>query len=176
MVDLIVMKSKEYDFIARNKRDISYSLFILVIFVALGVLGQLNELDAILKIIIEKKPLPGYYFPIYLLIGLCIPVLLRFSRIKRIYREYLIDPYLILLFFQILTELILVCLIGKGIAVIVGFVFSLARLIQIGKLLNLSKAFNYMSFFLYIQFVLWTLNIVNIIFSRLLNIVDIIFK
>ena len=140
--------------------------FILILgFIVLAITGKLNETSLSLTNIIEENPLPKFYFPIFFIIGVLIPLALRLLHNNRLFIKSIIDPYLILLFSQIITEIALVLYVGKGSAVIVGFAFTFIRLLQLKKLLYLSRGSNLICAFLYFQLVFWSFNILQIIFQ-----------
>ena len=156
----------------KKKNSFLTGFALLTIFYLLTASGILNEFNDLLNQTIVKRGLPRYYFPIYFSFGLLMPLILRFCKSSRTDLKVFIDPYLILLFFQIITEVILVLQVGKGIGVIVGLVFSILRLFQLKQLLLLKKDFKIINIFLYFQLVIWTFNVVQIVFNRMVPLIN----
>ena len=150
-----------------SKNVVFLSLIIFLSFGLAGILGIMTEVSNLLTTIIEEKSLSKSYFPVFFLLGLIIPLIYLFFARNRIGVRIVIYPYLILLAGQILTEISLVLFLGKGIGVLIGLVFSSARLIQIKQLLLLAKRSRPIQIFLYIQFLLWTFNVVQISLNRI---------
>ena len=144
-----------------------FSLIIFLSFGLAGILGIMTEVSNLLTTIIEEKSLPKSYFPVFFVLGLIIPMIYLFFDRNRTGVRIVIYPYLILLAGQILTEISLVFLLGKGIGVLIGLVFSTARLIQIKQLLCLCERSKLMHSFLYIEFLLWTFNAAQIVINRI---------
>ncbi len=149
-----------------NKSVALLSLLLFLSFGLAGIFGIMTETNNLLITIIDEKPLPKPYFPVFFVVGLIIPVIFLLFARNRSHLKIVIYPYLILLAGQILTEISLVFLLGKGIGVLIGLVFSTARLIQIKQLLFLAERSKLMKLFLYMQFLLWIFNVVQISLNR----------
>ncbi len=135
--------------------------------VILGTLSKFfDPLIIGLKEITLDRPLPGYYFPIFMLFGLIIPIFYRYKIRTKITDKSLIEAYLIFLFIQIINEITYVVFIGKYISVIIGFIFTMGRIVQIILVRRylidsqIKKLFD-------LLFLLWAANTFNIIFNRL---------
>ena len=150
-----------------NKSVALLSLLLFLSFGLAGIFGIMTETNNLLITIIDEKPLPKPYFPVFFVVGLIIPVIFLLFARNRSHLKIVIYPYLILLAGQILTEISLVFLLGKGIGVLIGLVFSAIRVIQIKQLLSIVERHDLIKFFLYIEFLLWTFNVVQIFFNRI---------
>ena len=153
--------------IRESKSVALLSLILFVGFGLAGIFGIMTEVNNLLITIIEDKSLPKLYFLLFFVVGLIVPVIYLFFARNRPYVRTVIYPYLILLAGQILTEISLVFLLGKGIGVLIGLVFSATRVIQIKQLLSIVERHNLIKFFLYIEFLLWTFNAVQIVLNRI---------
>ena len=151
----------------RSTRVILLSFILFLGFVLAALLGVFNDISQSLNIIIQQKPLPKIYFPIFFLIGLVIPLIYFLLFRDRTYVRLIINPYLILLSGQILIELVLVNLLDKWIGVIIGFVFSVLRVIQIRRLSPLSNGSIMMQLFLNVELSLWSFNTLHISLNRI---------
>ncbi len=141
-----------------------------ILFVSFTI-GILFPLEIALDKIISLNPLPKYYFPLFLLIGLILPVVIRIENNKKHpFREPL-NSYLILLVAQILNEITYTLIIGKATSVIVGFLFTLCRLSQIRKIIIRTKE-NGLKRLFSLLLILWSINIFNIFFNRLLPLIN----
>jgi len=123
-----------------------------------------------LEKIMLLRPLTNYYFPTFMLLGLFFPILLRLRRKSDLRSSVGIDSYLILLISQIVNEIIYYNLIGKSITVIIGFIFTIARLFQIAKIKRI-QVFRGMHLFFDFQFVLWAINLITITLNRLIPLI-----
>ena len=110
-----------------------------------------------------------FYFPIFIVLGVLPPIIIRAIEEKEYITRKIIDPYLLLLGFQILTEIFLFIIVGKGLGVVVGLIYSSLRIIQLQQLwsikITLSKS---IKIFLLVQTILWPINIVNILLTRII--------
>ncbi len=152
---------------SRLQSSYNITLLIILILGILSVLGLLENFYNSLDIIIKENPLPYYYFPIYVLFGLIIPLILRLLKSRNRSWVKPLDQYLIFLSLQIITEILFVLQLGKSSGVIVGFVYSLGRSAQIIFLINQSSNIG-IRFFLNGLAILWIANIVQIVINRLL--------
>ena len=155
----------------KKKDTIFVGLLFLAVFILAGLTDFFDDLNQLFDQIIIDNPLPDYYFPAYFTLGLLFPLALRVYMRERSNLSNIIDSYFLLLFFQILCELVVVLLIGKGISVVVGLFFSSLRLIQLRQFLSITKNTRWTNKFLHFQLVLWTFNILQIIFNRLLYLI-----
>ena len=88
------------------------------------------ELNSRIFEITQARPISKFYFPMYAIIGLLIPLILRLKYSNKDEYKKVLNPYLLFLLGQIICEAIFVIRIGKGIGVIIGIVFSLIRISQ----------------------------------------------
>ena len=155
----------------KKKDTIRVGLLFLAVFILGSVTDIFEDFNQLFEQIIIDNPLPDYYFPAYFTLGLLFPLALRVYIRDRSNLSNIIDSYFVLILFQILCELVVVLLIGKGITVFVGLFFSSLRLIQLRQFLSIAKNSTLTNRFLQFQFVLWTFNILQIIFNRLLYLI-----
>ena len=152
----------------KQKNVIHVGLTLFTGFLLIGMTGIFDDLNQLCNQVIENNPLPKYYFHVYFVLGLILPILFRFYSRKRTTLNHIFDSYLILFFFQIVSELVVVLLIGKGISVLVGLVFSCLRVIQLKQFLSISKESRFINRFLYFQLTLWSFNVLQILLNRIL--------
>ncbi len=163
--------TKSFSFTVSNDKLFISNLLILSSFIIFALAGGWNFLERALSEIIQERPLPKIYFPIFFAFGLLMPVLISLINRSQKSVQTIFEPYLILLAGQIITEISLVLLVGKGMGVIVGLVFSLLRLIQLQILLPFSKGLKAVNYILYVQILLWSLNVAQIIFNRMIPLI-----
>ena len=75
-----------------------------------------------------------------------------------------LDPFQLLLAGQLMSEVAVVLLGAKGLAVLVGLVFSLLRLLQIPRLWPLSAPLSWLQL---LQAVVWGMNVLRIGVNRI---------
>ena len=152
----------------QSKKILLVNVILLCLFAIIAGVGLLDLTEESLSSVIEKRPLPKAYFPCFFILGFLYPLLLRlFHRNKSHIREFL-DSYLILLGGQILSEILLVVMIGKGLGVIPGLIFSILRLVQLRQENEKVLHLNYFTLFIRIQFILWAINIIQITTNRII--------
>ncbi len=153
--------------IKKKSNILIISLFIFSTFLLTSLIGLLDTININIENIIDNRPLSGSYFLFYLVFGIIIPIIIRFySKDRAILRS--IDTYMLLIYSQIFTEIVLVILVGKGIGVLIGFTFSMLRLIQVFDILN-SNNFNlYFELYMKFIFIIWLINILQITMNRLI--------
>ncbi len=135
----------------------------------LNCLDYLQIIDQAFQTIIDEKPLPGYYFIIFAILTVLLPVIIRlFNNSNNISIKRILDQYLILLASQIIMEIFVVILIGKGTAVLIGFIYSISRVYQLNKLLEIGIYKTSIKSFLKFQLILWLINILQIIINRII--------
>ena len=152
----------------KTKTILKVSLIVFTILVSLGLFGYMSDINQGLESIIEEKPLANYYFIFFLISGLLFPIGLRFSLVNTTLSKVILEPYLLLMISQVLTEICLVFLFGKALGVIVGYIFSIIRLIQLKQLYPYSKASKLLQFFVIFQGTIWSYNIGHITLNRFL--------
>ncbi len=150
------------------KRITIFSLLILFILLIIDKFGILDDLGFYLTTRIDNHPLPRIYFPIFIGIGLFLPLIQRILKYKEYFERRCLDLYLYLLLWQIINELVLVVLIGKWIGVLVGLIFTIARLFQLRTLLKEAVCFRQTRIILLMSLFLWLSNIIQILFNRII--------
>ncbi len=154
-----------------SKEVVKINLILFSITLILLCIGSLDSIISNLSNLIEKSPLPNWHFGIFIIFGLIFPISLRILKRSDLTSRKALDPYLILLLGQILTEIILISISSKGAGVIVGLLFTVTRLVQIRNLLFLFRAQLLIKTFLSIQLLLWMINLINIIGNRMIPLI-----
>jgi len=151
-----------------NKTIFKVGLFVFTALASLWAFGYLSELNEGLESIIEVKELSNYYFLFFLIFGLLLPIYLRLFVVSRSYSKLILDPYLLLMVAQIINEICFVFLLGKGLGVLIGYLFSIIRLIQLKQLFPDCNGSKIMQLFVIFEVIIWTYNIGQISFNRIL--------
>jgi hypothetical protein len=132
--------------------------------------GRLAPLESALRGVMaaRPRPLPSGYLGVFLLLGALLPLLLRLLGRARPAVRQLLDPYLVLLAGQVVSEAILVLAGGVALGVVVGSVFTLLRL---GQLLGLAvllgpRLGGRLRVLLVGLSLLWTLNLLQLVTNR----------
>ncbi len=128
--------------------------------------GVLGPLEAALRRQMLARPLPGFWFLLFIGAGALLPLLLRVlcRRLPSVRR--VLTPYLLLLAGQIVTEMAVVLMAGKGLGVLVGLVFTLVRLGQLIRLWPLAAPVGWLCGLLVLELGLWGLNAAQMFFNR----------
>ena len=130
----------------------------------------ISTLNSNLILIMEERPLNNYYFPIFIILSLFSPLIIRISRLFIEY-NYFIDIYLILLFVQIVNEYFSLILIGKGITVFVGLIFSCLRIYQIKLITDKLHINSFIKLNFIFLLLIWFFNIIQIIIRRIIPLI-----
>tara|TARA_Y100001968_G_C19261661_1_gene669597 strand:+ start:94 stop:579 length:486 start_codon:yes stop_codon:yes gene_type:complete len=158
--------------ISTNTKAFLYSFYCLSLLLILAKTNAFRDIISNLNIIINREPLPSFYFELFIIIGLVAPIIIRIVN-KHIYiNKNVLDPYLIFLLGQIITEILVVKLLGKGGGVVVGFLFSSLRLGQLKSLVNHCHKNLIFLAFIYLQLILWSVNCIQIIGNRFLYLIN----
>ena len=125
----------------------------------------LRSLDRVFLLILQLR------YPVLISLGILAPLLAWFLRQKDRVVRCCLEPYLLLLLAQMVTLFLADALMGEGLAIWVGFIYTLLRLLQLLELFWLSrsqdprfvKRFNlrsrpWLRELLRLQLVLWGLN------------------
>jgi len=112
------------------------------------------------------RPLPAWYFLLFILLGALVPLVLRWLHRRRPETARVLDPYLVLLAGQILTEGLVTQAGGKGLGVLVGMVFTLIRLWQLKLLWPLARRPAWLRRWLVLALVLWGGNALQMLAFR----------
>ncbi len=105
--------------------EIKINLLPIFLISCIFITGNLLKVNTLMISVMEKRPLPTLYFPIFFIICLMIPLISRYVYKANKQTINLLDSYLKLLISQILMEVTFVLLIGKGLGVIIGFLYSI---------------------------------------------------
>jgi len=148
----------------RSSTVLSFALLLLL----LAISGALQGLVAALMVVMAEHPLPRWYFLIFISLGSVLPLIWRLRARRQALVRRILDPYLIVLAGQMLSEILLVLLAGKGMGVVVGFCFTVVRLAQILTLRPLALGARGMLMLLNLELVLWSFNLGHILLRRFL--------
>ncbi|MEB3266878.1 MAG: hypothetical protein VKN13_09750 [Cyanobacteriota bacterium] len=140
---------------------------VLVLVLALpAATGALGPLEASLRRLMLVRPLPPFWFPLFIGVGALLPLLLRLLGRRRSPVRRVLTPYLLLLAGQIATEVAVVLVAGKGLGVLVGLVFTLVRLGQLVALWPLAAPLGWLRGLVVLELGLWGLNAGQIVLNR----------
>jgi hypothetical protein len=128
--------------------------------------GVLAPLERALAAAMASRPLPAWYFLLFILLGALLPLGLRWLHRARPESARVLDPYLVLLAGQILTEGLVTRAGGKGLGVLVGMVFTLIRLWQLKLLWPLARRPGWLRRWLVLELVLWGGNALQMLAFR----------
>ncbi|MFM7464720.1 MAG: hypothetical protein ACKO28_04490 [Cyanobium sp.] len=143
---------------------ISAALAIALAMAALA--GALAPLERGLAGAMAARPLPAWYFLLFILLGALLPLVLRWLHRRQPETAKVLDPYLVLLAGQILTEGLVTRVGGKGLGVLVGMVFTLIRLWQLKLLWPLACRPAWLRRWLILALVLWGGNALQMLAFR----------
>ncbi len=154
--------------LTRNK-DISVTsiIIILTLFVLSATKWGEGVNNSILEVI-KTRPISQFYFPTFVLIGFVLPIIVKLYFLSNREVSRVIDPYLILFFWQIFGEIVLVIVYGNSLGLTTGFTFSLLRVIQIMKLIRVLCKNIFLRIFLITQCTIWTFNCLHIVLNRII--------
>lgn len=128
--------------------------------------GVLAPLERGLAEEMAARPLPAWYFLLFILLGALLPLVLRWLHRRRPGTSRVLDPYLVLLAGQILTEGLVTRAGGKGLGVLVGMVFTLIRLWQLKLLFPLASREVWSRRWLVLELALWGVNALQMVVFR----------
>ena len=133
--------------------------------------GWMDALELSLRMVMRSRPLPSGYFQVFIVAGTLLPLVLRTVFRRNVLVGGLLDPYLILLLGQIICELLMVLLVGPGLGVVVGFWFTVLRLLQLLQLRAQASAITWLQVVLTAEWLLWMTNAIQILVRRFLPLV-----
>ncbi len=148
----------------RGGLGISVGVAAVLTVAALG--GLLAPLERGLAAEMAARPLPAWYFLLFILLGALLPLVLRWLHRRQPETARVLDPYLMLLAGQILTEGLVTQAGGKGLGVLVGMVFTLIRLWQLKLLWPLTRRPAWLRRWLVLALVLWGGNALQMLAFR----------
>lgn len=149
-----------------------WSVLVAALLLATG-LGWLQPLEKALAAEMAARPVPAWYFLLFILVGALLPLALRLLHGRRPQVRQVLDPYLALLAGQIAAEGVLTRAGGKGLGVLVGMVFTLLRLWQLKLLWPLGADPPWLRRWLGVELVLWCLNALQMVAFRWLPILGV---
>lgn len=140
---------------------------LLLLFATAAGSGLLDSLNQSFIAVMEEAPLSGNYVLAVALLGALLPLAARLIRSRTRAVPAVLDPFLLFLAGQLACEVTVVLLSTKGLAVLVGLVFSLLRLAQIRLLWPSSVAIGWLQGLLMLQGVVWGANALQIGVNRI---------
>ena len=93
---------------------------VLLVLLVPAALGWLHPLEVGLVAAMQSAPLPKLYVPAFILLGALLPLGLRVGQRRIDAVRLVLDPYLLLLLGQLISEVLVVLAGGKGLGVLVG--------------------------------------------------------
>ena len=140
---------------------------LLLLFTVSAASGLLDPLDQSFSAVMAEIPLSGTYVLVVALLGALLPLSVRVMRFRTPAVREVLDPFLWFLAGQLACEVTVVLLSGKGLAVLVGLVFSLLRLLQVRLLWPITASIGWLQGFLLLQAVVWGVNVLQIGVNRI---------
>lgn len=140
---------------------------LLVVFSILAASGLVDPLERSLSAVMAEAPLSSAYVLMVVLLGALLPVLARLVRPRTRAAREVLDPFLWFLAGQLACEVAVVLLGGKGLAALVGLVFSLLRLLQLRQLWPITASIVWLQALLLLQTVVWGANALQIGLNRI---------
>ncbi|MEX1324857.1 MAG: hypothetical protein AB1Z21_11815 [Synechococcaceae cyanobacterium] len=140
---------------------------LLLLFGASAASGLLDSLSQSFMAVMEEAPLSRAYVLAVALLGALLPLAARLIRPRIRAVPAVLDPFLLLLAGQLACEVTVVLLSTKGLAVLVGLVFSLLRLAQVRLLWPISVSIGWLQGLLMLQGVVWGANALQIGVNRI---------
>lgn len=131
-----------------------------------AVSGVFSPLEVALRRQMLVRPLPGFWFLLFIGVGALLPLLLRVLCRRLSPVRLVLTPYLLLLAGQIATEVAVVLVAGKGLGVMVGLVFTLVRLGQLVRLWPLATPLGWLRGLVALELGLWGLNAAQMVLNR----------
>jgi hypothetical protein len=140
---------------------------LLLLFSVSAASGLLDPVNQLFRIVMAQASLSATYVLVVALLGTLLPLAARFVRsLCRAVREML-NPFLWFLAGQLLCEVTVVLLGAKGLAVLVGLVFSLLRLLQVRLLWPIAASIGWLQGLLPLQAGMWGVNPLQIGVNRI---------
>jgi hypothetical protein len=129
-------------------------------------LGLLAPLEQSLRAVMAARPLTPLWFPLFMLLGTLLPLVVRLAQRREPRVRQVLDPYLLLLAGQIVSELAVVLAGGRGLGVLVGMTFTVVRLAQLLRLRPLAAGLPWLHGLLLLELVLWGANALQMLLNR----------
>ena len=157
--------------LSRRRVVVIAALVSTLLLLAVSWTGWMDALELSLRMVMRSRPLPSGYFQVFIVAGTLLPLVLRTVFRRNVLVSGLLDPYLILLLGQIICELLMVLLVGPGLGVVVGFWFTVLRLLQLLQLRAQASAITWLQVVLTAEWLLWMTNAIQILVRRFLPLV-----
>lgn len=129
-------------------------------------LGLLAPLEAGLRAVMAARPLTKLWFPLFIVVGTLLPLLLRLVRRHDPRVRQVLNPYLLLLAGQIVSEVAVVLVGGRGLGVLVGMAFTMVRLAQLLRLRPLAAGLPWLRALVLLELLLWGANALQMLLNR----------
>ncbi len=142
------------------------NLLLVLVLLVPAAAGVFAPLEAALREVMLRRPLPPFWFPLFIGVGALLPLLLRLLGRHQPAVRRVLNPYLLLLAGQIVAEVVVVLVGGKGLGVLVGWLFTLVRLAQLGRLWPHAAAPAWLRLLLLLELGLWGLNAAQMLANR----------
>jgi hypothetical protein len=140
---------------------------LLALFAVSAASGLLDPLDQSFRAVMAQAPLSRNYVLVVALLGALLPLAARLVRRRTRAARDVLDPFLWFLVGQLACEVTVVLLGAKGLAVLVGLVFSLLRLLQVRLLWPITASIGWLQGLLLLQAVVWGVNVLQIGVNRI---------
>ncbi|WP_299405446.1 hypothetical protein [Acaryochloris sp. IP29b_bin.148] len=135
-----------------------------------GSLAKVQWIALDLDIAARLPPPAPYWHMVVALMGLLMPILMRVWHRRQRLICRILDAYLIVFIAQILSELILTPIFLRGIAVIIGSLYSTFRLLQLWQsqtwVTKASHLPQWFTLFLWSLMAIWLINLLRFILYR----------
>ncbi|MEB3321280.1 MAG: hypothetical protein VKI81_00460 [Synechococcaceae cyanobacterium] len=153
--------------LSRSRGVLRLDALLLLVFAVSAASGLLRPLERAFSSVMAAAPLPPAYFLAVTVLGALLPLAARLKPSRSPAVRAVLDPFLALLGGQLVSEVLVVVLGGKGLAVLVGLVFSLVRLLQIRQLWTMTASLGWLRRLLLLQALVWGSNAVQIGVNRI---------
>jgi hypothetical protein len=150
----------------RRSGVVRLSTLVLLALLLPAAFGWLAPLERGLAAAMRLSPLPKVYMPVFIVCGALLPLGMRVLRRQLGAVRHVLDPYLLLLLGQLISELLVVLAGGKGLGVLVGLVFTLLRLVQLPLLWPMAARGSGLRLLLLLLAALWGWNAVQMLIWR----------
>lgn len=152
--------------LSRSSGVLRTTALLLTALLAATLSGGLRPLERALADQMARQPLPPAYFLLFILVGALLPLLLRLLHRRQPEAAAVLNPYLLLLAGQILSEMLVITAGGKGLGVLVGLIFTLTRLVQLPQLGALAGDRRWLQRLLGVELLLWSVNVAQMLVFR----------
>lgn len=153
--------------LTRSRGVLWLNALLLVFFAVSAATGLLGPLEQAFMAVMAAAPLSRSTIIVITVLGALLPLTAWLTRFRSPAVRAVLDPFLWLLAGQLVSEVTVVLLSSKGLAVLVGLLFSLLRLVQIQRLWILSASVPWLQKLLLLQAAVWGINALQIGVNRI---------